>query len=128
MRLSPKHPASRRVAALWLLACAATLVVMLLRADLHADDRTALSTLVPLYWLSLPLGHAGVVAVIRIRTALYLSGIPPAIPAEGLLLWFALGVLGYVQWFLLLPLVARKCQQLLQFLFDRDAAKNRPAR
>jgi hypothetical protein len=126
MRLRPKHPASRRVAALWLLACAATLVVMLLRSDFQAGDRAALSTLVPMYWLSLPLGHAGVLAVIEARTALYLSGMIPGIPAEGLLLWLALGVLGYVQWFLLLPLVARKCQQLLHFLFDLDVAKNRP--
>ena len=128
MRLRPKHPASRRVAALWLLACAATLVVMLLRADFHADDRAALSTLVPMYWLSLPLGHAGVLAVTEIRTELYLSGMALGIPVEGLLLWLALGVLGYVQWFLLLPLAARKCQQLLQFLFDRDATEDRPTR
>lgn len=116
------------MAALWLLACAATLVVMLLRAGFHADNRAALSTLVPMYWLSLPLGHAGVLAVIEIRTALYLSGIAAGIPVEGLLLWIALGVLGYVQWFLLLPLAARMCQQFLRSLFDRDAAEERPTR
>jgi hypothetical protein len=42
--------------------------------------------------------------------------------------WMALGALGYAQWFVLLPLVARKCQQLLQFLFNRETAKGGPAR
>jgi hypothetical protein len=128
MTLLPKHPASRRVAALWLLACLATLAVMLLRPGLYDGDRNALSTLVPLYWLSLPLGHAGVLAGIDIRTALYVAGAAPGIPAEGVFMWLVLAVLGYVQWFLLLPLIARKCQQLLHFLFNRDAANDRPAR
>lgn len=128
MTLLPRHPASRRVAALWLLACLATLVVMLLRPGLYDGDRNALSTLVPLYWLSLPLGHAGVLAGIDIRTALYVAGAAPGIPAEGLFMWLVLAVLGYLQWFLLLPLIARKCQQLLHFLFNRDAANDRPAR
>lgn len=124
----PRHSASRRIAALWLLACLAMLVVMLLRPGLYDGDRNALSTLVPLYWMSLPLGHVGVMAGIDIRTALYLAGAAPGIPAEGLFMWLVLAVLGYVQWFLLLPLIARKCQQLLQFLFNRGAAKDRLAR
>ena len=127
MNFLPRHPASRRVAALWLLGCMATLIVMLLRPGLYEGDRSALTILVPMYWLSLPLGHAGVMAGIDIRTALYLSGTPPGILAEGLYLWLVLGVCGYVQWFLLLPLVARKGQQLLHFLFNRDAVKKRPA-
>src|SRR5690348_8600379 len=121
MWLLPKHPVSRRMAMAWLLACLATLIVMLARVELH-DDRTALSTLVPLYWLSLPLGHAGVLIVIRIKTTLYVSGAAPGILAEGMMQWIALGALGYTQWFVLLPLVTRKCQQLFQFLFNRDAA------
>ncbi len=127
MTLLPVHPASRRLAALWLLACAATLVVMLVRVGMHEGDRSALAALVPMYWLSLPLGHVGVMTGIDIRTALYVGGTAPGILAEGLYLWLVLGLLGYAQWFLLLPLVARKCQQLLRFVFDRDAAKNRPA-
>jgi len=128
MNLLPKHPASRRAAAIWLMACAAGLVIMLLRLVMNGGDRTALTTLVPMYWLSLPLGHLGVMAGIDIRTALHLAGSPPGILAEGLFLWLVLSVIGYAQWFLLLPLVARKCQQLLHFLFNRDTAKNRPAR
>jgi hypothetical protein len=127
MWLLPKHPVSRRIATAWLLACLATLIVMLVRVEIH-DDRPALSTLVPLYWLSLPLGHAGVLTVIRIKTALYVSGAAPGILAEGMMQWIALGVLGYAQWFVLLPFVARKCQQLLQFLFNRETAKGGPAR
>jgi hypothetical protein len=128
MMLLPTHPASRRVAVLWLAACLATLVVMLARPGLYEGDRSALATLVPLYFLSFPLGHAGVMAGIEIRTALYLAGAAPGILAEGLYLWLALGALGYAQWFLLLPLIARQCQRLLHFLFNRDAARNRPAR
>lgn len=127
MWLLPKHPVSRRIAVSWLLVCLATLIVMLVRITLH-NDRTALSTLVPLYWLSLPLGHAGVLTVIRIKTELYLAGTPPGILAEGMLQWIALGALGYAQWFVLLPLITRQCQQLFQFLFNRDAAKGGSAR
>jgi len=127
MNWLPRHPASRRLAALWLLVCAVSLIVMLSRLALNGEDRVALSTLVPMYWLSLPLGHAGVMTGIDIRTALYVAGTPPGILAEGLFLWLVLGLIGYAQWFLLLPLVARKCQQLLHFLFNRDAPGNRPA-
>jgi hypothetical protein len=128
MNFLPKHPASCRVAALWLLACLATLIVMLLRPGLYEGDRSTLTTLVPIYWLSLPLGHVGVMAGIDIRTALHVAGSPPGLLAEGLYLWLVLSMIGYAQWFLLLPLVARKCRQFLHFLFNRDAAKNRPAR
>ncbi len=127
MKFLPTHPASRHLAAVWLLVCVVSLVLMLLRLALNGGDRIALSTLVPMYWLSLPLGHVGVMTGIDIRTALYVAGTPPGILAEGLYLWLVLGVIGYGQWFLLLPLVARKCQQLLHFLFNRDAARKRPA-
>lgn len=128
MSLLPRHSASRRAAWLWLLACIVTLAVMLLRPGLYEGDRNALAALVPLYFLSLPLGHAGVLADIQIRTALYLAGAAPGMLAEGVLQWLTLAVLGYVQWFLLLPLIARKCQQALQFLFNRDGAKGRAGR
>jgi hypothetical protein len=116
------------MAAAWLLACLTTLIVLVTRVALHEGDRSALAALVPLYWLSLPLGHAGIQALIQIRTTLYLSGAVPGLLAEGLASWLALTVLGYAQWFVLLPLVARKCQQLLQFLFNRDAAESDTAR
>jgi hypothetical protein len=32
-------------------------------------------------------------------------------------------MLGYLQWFVLLPLVAQKCRQLSHFLFNRDPAR-----
>jgi hypothetical protein len=127
MTLLPKHRALRRIAALWLLVCATTLVVMLMRPGLYEGDRSALSALVPMYWLSFPLGHVGVLEGIDIRTALYVAGAAPGIFAEGLYMWLVLGLLGYVQWFLLPPLFARMCRRLLQFLFQRDATKNRSA-
>jgi hypothetical protein len=127
-RLWPKHRASRRVAAVWLLVCVTTLIVLLVRLISHDGDRSALSALVPLYWLSLPLGHVGVLAVIDLKTALYLSGSAPGTAAEGLMSWLLLGLFGYAQWFVLLPFVARKCQQLLQYLFNRDATKSGSAR
>jgi hypothetical protein len=119
--LLPRHRVSRRIAAAWLFVCFALLVVTLARVALHEGDRSALNTLVPLYWLSLPLGHAGIMAVIDIRTALYVSGTVPGLLVEGLASWLALTTLGYAQWFLLLPLVARGFQKVLQLLFNRDA-------
>ena len=41
MNWLPRHPASRRLAALWLLACVATLIIMLLRPGLYEGDRSA---------------------------------------------------------------------------------------
>jgi hypothetical protein len=122
--LFPRHPALRIVATLWLLASLVLLVVTLLRPDVHGSDRAALVYLTPLYWLSFPLGHLGVMAGIRLRLELYLSyNIVPSVFAEGLFLWSVLTVLGYSQWFLLLPWVAQGCRRLSRFLFNRDAAR-----
>lgn len=124
MALFPRHPALRIVATLWLLASLVLLVVTLLRPDVHGSDRAALVYLTPLYWLSFPLGHLGVVTGIRLRLELYLSyNIVPSVFAEGLFLWSVLTVLGYSQWFLLLPWVAQGCRRLSRFLFNRDAAR-----
>jgi hypothetical protein len=125
--LLPRHRVSRRLAVAWLVICGTTLALMLARLALHADDRGSLASLVPLYWLSLPLGHAGMLAFIKVRTALYLSGAAPGLVIEGLMQWITLAILGYAQWFLLLPFLARKCQLALQFLFNRDAVKRGPA-
>ena len=99
-------------------------VVTLLRPDIHGGDRTALVYLTPLYWLSFPLGHLGVLAGIELRLQLYLgSSVVPSVLAEGLFLWTALTVLGYCQWFVLLPWVAQVCRRLSHFLFNRDPAR-----
>ena len=122
--LVPRHPALRIVATLWLLASLVLLVVTLLRPDVQGSDRAALAYLTPLYWLSFPLGHLGVLAGIQLRLELYLTlKFVPSILAEGLYLWTALTVLGYIQWFVLLPWIASGCRQLSRFLFNRDAAR-----
>jgi hypothetical protein len=122
--LVPRHPALRIVATLWLLASLVLLVVTLLRPDVHGSDRAALAYLTPLYWLSFPLGHLGVLAGIQLRLELYLTlKFVPSILAEGLYLWTALTVLGYIQWFVLLPWIAGGCRRLSRFLFNRDAAR-----
>jgi hypothetical protein len=114
----------RGAAALWLLASVAMLVATLLRPDITGTDRSALVYLTPLYWLSFPLGHVGVIAGIELRLALYLKfNFVPSILSEGLYLWTALTALGYAQWFVLLPLVAQKCRQLPHFLSKRDPAR-----
>lgn len=124
MTLIPRHPAMRLAATLWLLASILMLTFTLLRPDISGNDRAALVYLTPLYWLSLPLGHAGVMAGIEIRLELYLRfDHVPSILAEGLYLWAVLTVLGYLQWFVLLPLIARKCRQLSDFLFRQDPAR-----
>jgi len=121
--LLPRHRVSRRIAAAWLFVCGATLIATLARVALHDGDRSALTTLVPLYWMSLPLGHAGIMAIIDVRTALYVAGAMPGLIVEGFASWLVLAVLGYAQWFLLLPLVARGCQKTLQLLFNRDTTR-----
>lgn len=124
MTLLPRHPAIRFVATAWLLASAAMLLVTFARPDILGNDRAALVYLTPLYWLSFPLGHAGVIAGIHLRLELYLGyKFVPSVFAEGLYLWTSLTVLGYLQWFVLLPWVSRKCRQLSHFLFKRDPAR-----
>ena len=120
----PRHRVTRIAAVVWLLASAVMLIVTLLRPDIDGGDRTALVYLTPLYWLSFPLGHLGVLAGIELRLQLYLhSNMVPSILAQGLFLWTALTVLGYCQWFILLPWVADGCRRLSRFLFNRDAAR-----
>jgi hypothetical protein len=122
--LLPRHRYTRFAATAWLLVSVVLLVATLLRPDVYAGERTALSWLTPLYWLSFPLGHLGVLAGIELRLQLYLHySMVPSILAQGVFLWSALTVLGYCQWFVLLPWVARACRQLSRFLFNRDAAR-----
>ena len=124
MTLLPRHPVMRLVAMAWLLASVVMLTFTLLRPDITGSDRSALVYLTPLYWLSLPLGHVGVIAGIELRLRLYLDfNFVPSILSEGLYLWAALTALGYAQWFLLLPLLARKCRQLSDFLSKRYPAR-----
>ena len=113
MTLFPRHPVLRAAAAAWMLASVVLLLVTLLRPEMHANLRTALSSLVPLYFLSFPLGHAGLLATNKLKLELYLSNQSlPGIFVEGLVLWTLLTVLGYAQWFLLLPFISRKIRQL----------------
>jgi hypothetical protein len=124
MTLGPRHPALRIVATAWLLVAVVLLVVTLLRPEMQADERAALATLVPLYFLSFPLGHAAVMALSRLKIELYAgSGYLLGMREEGLLLWLALTVLGGLQWFVLLPWLARRSRQLTEFLFRRFFAR-----
>jgi len=124
MTLFSRQPVMRLLATAWLLASVLLLTFTLLRPDISGNDRAALVYLTPLYWLSFPLGHVGVIAGIRIRLELYLQfNFVPSTMSEGLYLWAALTALGYLQWFVLLPLLARKCRQLSDFLFNRTPAR-----
>lgn len=120
----PRPPVLRIVAVVWLLASVALIAVTLLRPEMQTNDRAALSTLVPLYFMSLPLGHLGVIALGKLRLALIVDyGFVPGIFAEGLATGAVLTALGYAQWFVVLPWIARRCAQLARFLFKRDAAR-----
>lgn len=124
MTLWPRHPALRVAAVAWLLASIVLITVTLLRPEAQANERAALSGLVPLYFLSLPLGHLGLLALGKLKLELYVtSHFVPSIVSEGLMLWAALTVLGYLQWFVLLPWVSRKCRQLADFLSKRYLAR-----
>lgn len=116
--------AMRIAAVIWLLAAIVVLVVTLLRPEIPANDRAALSSLVPLYFLSFPLGHAGVLALGWLKVKLYVnSGMVLGIFSEGLILWGALTVIGWLQWFVILPWLVRKSRQLADFLFNRYFAR-----
>src|SRR5688500_7755368 len=107
----------RAAATGWLLVAVVLLAVTLLRPEMQANERTALASLVPLYFLSFPLGHAGVMALTSLKVELYVGhGYELGILTEGLLLWSLLTVLGVLQWFVLLPWAARKSRRLLEFL------------
>jgi hypothetical protein len=124
MTLLPRHPVLRIVATLWLLVAVAMLMLTLLRPEIQANERAALSTLVPLYFLSLPLGHLGVLALGRLKVDLYVtSHYVPGIFSEALVLWFLLALLGYAQWFVLLPWVAGQCRRAADFLSKRYLAR-----
>ena len=124
MTLIPRHPVMRLAATAWMFASVVLLALTLLRPDISGNDRSALVYLTPLYWLSFPLGHAGVIAGIELRLRLYLEvNYVPSILSEGLYLWTALTVLGYAQWFVLLPLIAQKLRQLAHFLSRRFPAR-----
>jgi hypothetical protein len=124
MEFYPRHPVMRLVATAWLLASVVMLTITLLRPDISGNDRSALVYLTPLYWLSFPLGHVGVIAGIDLRLELYLKfNFVPSILSEGLFLWTALTALGYLQWFVLLPLLAQACRRLADFLFRRNPAR-----
>ena len=124
VRLIPQHPVLRVAATAWLLAAVVMLLVTLLRPEIALNERAALSSLVPLYFLCFPLGHLGVMALGKLKVGLYVSfNIVPGIFSEGLLLWTLLVILGYAQWFVLLPWLARKSRKLTDFLFNRHPAR-----
>jgi hypothetical protein len=124
MTLFPRHPAVRITATAWLLASVVLLTLTLLRPDISGNDRSALKLLTPLYWLAFPLGHAGVMAGIELRLRLYLEfNFVPSVLTEGLYLWTTLTLLGYAQWFVLVPLLAQKLWQLSGFLSKRTPAR-----
>ena len=119
MTFFPRNPVMRVVATVWLLASFVMLTFTLLRPDISGNDRSALVYLTPLYWLSFPLGHVGMIAGIELRLRLYLDfNFVPSILSEGLYLWTALTALGYAQWFVLLPMIAQKCRQLAHLSFQ----------
>lgn len=124
MRLIPRHPVLRAVATACLLAAVVMLAFTLLRPEMQAGDRAALASLVPLYFFCFPLGHAAVAALSSLKVELYAgSGYVLGLHAEALILWAALTALGWVQWFVLLPWLARRCRQLTDFLSRRFFAR-----
>ena len=112
-RLLPRHRLLRGLAIAWLAVAVLVGAATLLGPEIYDNDRSALSDLMPLYFLSFPLGHLGLLACNKLKLYLYLQyHTVPDILYEGLLLWLALTVLGYVQWFVLLPLVAGTLRRL----------------
>ncbi len=106
--MTARHRALRVGALLWWILSAVLLAWTLFRAEPGADDRSALQVLLPLYLLGLPLTHLGLRAVSWLAAELYLANEFVLSPvAEGVCLWAALSVAGWLQWFVLLPLLVR---------------------
>ena len=124
MSLFPHHPVSRGAAALWFLACLTFLALTLLQAGLYVNDRNAFAMMVPVYFLAFPFGHIAVLAIARIKLGLYMNGgLEPDLLAECLMLWTCTVVLGYLQWFIFLPWLARKCWQVCGVLSRRNSTR-----
>ena len=98
----PRSFVGRVVAALWLAACIAVLVFGLTARAIH-DMPVAVTWF--LIFLSFPLG-AGAVAVLGV--ALGSSGVPYVPFWSELPVWAAAIIVGYLQWFVLVPAIARK--------------------
>lgn len=97
----------------WWVFSFAVLAWALAGPGIAAGDRGALKPLLPLYLAGLPLAHVGLRAVNRLALELYLAGeFVPSILAEAVWLWGALAVSGWLQWFVLLPLVVRLVRRL----------------
>ncbi len=119
MTLIPRHRAARFAAVLWVLACAVSLAAFLMHPGVESNSKTALAMLAPLYLIGTPISHAAMLAVIDIRLQIYLDdGTVLSVLAEGLAFWAFLAVLGYLQWFVLLPWLARLLQRLLARLLS----------
>lgn len=109
------HRWTRLAALSWWLLAALLFAAAALRLAADAEDRGALRALMPLYFLGLPLSHAALAAVNRAKLELWLaSEFAPSMAAEGAWLWAALAFGGYLQWFVLLPLVARGVRRLVR--------------
>lgn len=123
MSLFPRHRVLRVIAAAWLVAAILMAAAMLLQPGFYANDRSALSVLVPLYFISFPLGHLGLLGCNKLKLFLYLDyHYVPDILYEGTLLWLLLTMLGYFQWFVLLPLIAHAVRQFGARLSARRSA------
>jgi hypothetical protein len=125
MTLLPRHRVTRLVAIIWLWVCLACLALTLLQNNLYANERSALAVMVPVYFLSFPGGQIALIAISKIKLALYFSaGFSPSILSEGVFLWTFTVILGYLQWFVLLPWVSRICWRLSTALFRSHRAQN----
>ncbi|MBI1965251.1 MAG: hypothetical protein HYV99_04065 [Betaproteobacteria bacterium] len=119
MTLIPRHRAARYAAAFWVLACLLSLAAFLMHPGVESNSKTALAMLVPLYLTGMPVSHAAMLAVIDIRLRIYLDdGTVLSVLAEGLGFWAFLAVSGYLQWFVLLPWLARLLARLLRLLLN----------
>ena len=117
MSLVPRHRVGRYAAAAWALACAISLAAFLLLPAV-AGSRTPLTMFVPLYLTGTPSSHAAMLTVNELRLRIYLDGGTLGLAAEGIMLWTLLTVLGYLQWFVVLPRLVRLTQKLLARWFN----------
>ncbi|MDP3356854.1 MAG: hypothetical protein Q8M51_13475 [Polaromonas sp.] len=101
----PRSTVGRLVASLWLAACIGVLVFGYVQQHIH-DMPVAFTWL--MIYLTFPVGMAGAAFVGMASSFLSEVGVPYHPFWHLMPYWLVLVVLGYAQWFVVLPLLVRK--------------------
>jgi len=107
MTVLPSSLVGKILASIWIAACAGVLIFAFVNRDIKDTDVVVLSAML---FLTLPTGMAfiGIVSLIAMTLDSILGVTLPGGFIENLVVWVPMTILGYVQWFLLLPAMFRR--------------------